>query len=186
MYERSAVMNKTIKTQAGDAMRELLELAGTRLGDIVVVGCSSSEISGACIGSGSVPEAAGEVLEAIMPLLNAKGLYLAAQCCEHLNRALVIERQAAEKYGLEIVAAIPQVKAGGSFATAAYRAMTEPVLVERVRAAAGLDIGDTLIGMHLKEVAVPLRLKTSAIGKARVVAARTRPRFIGGSRAVYE
>ena len=179
-------MYEIIKKQAEKAMTELLEAAGPRPGELVVVGCSSSEITGGKIGKSSAPEAANAVLEGILPLLKEKGLYLAAQCCEHLNRALVVEREAAEKFGLEIVAAVPQPKAGGSFATAAYAAFRAPVLVEHVKAAAGLDIGCTLIGMHLKDVAVPLRLETDHVGEALVLAAKTRPKFIGGSRAVYE
>ncbi len=179
-------MNQEILKQSDCAMRELLDGASHKAGDIVVVGCSSSEILGETIGKGSSPEAAQAVLSAIMPLLREKGLYLAAQCCEHLNRALVIEREAAEKYNLEIVSAVPQAKAGGSFATAAYAAFSEPVLVENVKAVCGLDIGCTLIGMHLRSVAVPLRLQANHIGSALVLAARTRPKYIGGARAKYE
>ena len=130
-------------------------------------------------------KAANAVYEAIAPLLAERGLYLAAQCCEHLNRALIVEREAAEKFGYEPVCVIPQPKAGGSFATAAWQHMSDPVAVEHVRASAGLDIGGTLIGMHLKDVAVPLRLKVRQIGEAPVNAARTRPKLIGGRRAVY-
>ncbi|MEF9971230.1 MAG: TIGR01440 family protein [Oscillospiraceae bacterium] len=179
-------MYDEIKSAAWDAMSELLSVAVPSRGEIIVVGCSSSEIMGESIGHGSTPDAAATVLEGILPLLNSNGLFLAAQCCEHLNRALVVERAAAEKFGLEIVAAVPKPKAGGSFATAAYAAFSDPVLVEHVRAAAGLDIGCTLIGMHLRDVAVPLRLKTKHIGEALITAARTRPKFIGGSRAQYE
>ena len=128
---------------------------------------------------------AGQRRNGVAPLLSERGLYLAAQCCEHLNRALIIEREAAEKFGYEPVCVIPQPKAGGSWATAAWRHMSDPVAVEHVRAAAGLDIGNTLIGMHLKDVAVPLRLKVKQIGEAHVNAARTRPKLIGGVRAVY-
>ena len=121
-----------------------------------------------------------------MPLIKENGLFLAAQCCEHLNRALVVEREAAERFNLEIVSAVPKPKAGGSFAAAAYLAYAEPVLVEHIKASAGLDIGSTLIGMHLKDVAVPLRLEIKTIGEASVTAARTRPKLIGGARAQYE
>ena len=176
---------EAIRREARDAMAELLERANLRPGALVVVGCSSSEIMGRTIGKGSTPEAAEAVYEAIAPLLAERGLYLAAQCCEHLNRALIIEREAAEKFGYEPVCVIPQPKAGGSFATAAWGHMTDPVAVERVRAAAGLDIGSTLIGMHLREVAVPLRLAVKRVGEAPVTAARTRPKLIGGRRAVY-
>lgn len=178
-------MYDEIKSQARAAMQELLELAAPRPGSLVVVGCSSSEIMGSRIGKGSTPEAAEAVVEAIYPLIEERGLYLAAQCCEHLNRALIVEREAAEKFGYEPVCVIPQPKAGGSFATAAWKRMKDPVPVEHVRASAGLDIGCTLIGMHLKEVAVPLRLAVKHIGEAPVSAARTRPKLIGGVRAVY-
>lgn len=175
-----------IKKAARCALEELLSEAKLQKGQLIVVGCSSSEIVGEKIGKGSTPEAAQAVLEAILPVIRDNGLFLAAQCCEHLNRALVVEREAAEKFGLEIVCAVPKTKAGGSFATAAYLAFSDPVLVEHIKAAAGLDIGGTLIGMHLRDVAVPLRLNTKKIGEALVSAARTRPKFIGGARAQYE
>lgn len=178
-------MYEEIKNQAEKAIKELLEASDLKEGELVVVGCSSSEIIGGRIGKSSAPEAADAVLAGILPELVRKRLYLAAQCCEHLNRALVVEREAAEKFGLEIVSAVPQPKAGGSFASAAYTQFKEPVLVEHVKTAAGLDIGCTLIGMHLRDVAVPLRLNTDHIGEALVLAARTRPKYIGGSRAVY-
>ena len=179
-------MYNEIKKAAYDAIVELLAEAKPAIGQIVVVGCSSSEIMGEKIGKGSTPEAAEAVLSGMLPLIAERGLYLAAQCCEHLNRALVLEREAAEKFNLEIASAVPKPKAGGSFATAAYLAFHDPVLVEHVKAAAGLDIGGTLIGMHLKDVAVPLRLTTKKIGEAFVSAARTRPKYIGGARAEYE
>ena len=122
----------------------------------------------------------------ILPVLKAQGVYLAAQCCEHLNRAIVIEQEAAEKYGYEQVNAVPQPHAGGSWATNCWQAFEHPVLVEEVRAAAGIDIGGTLIGMHLKRVAVPVRLTIKQIGAASIICARTRPKYIGGSRAVYQ
>ena len=174
-----------ISRTARDAMAELLERAKLARGALVVVGCSSSEMMGANIGKGSTPEAAEAVYEAVAPLLAERGLYLAAQCCEHLNRALIVEREAAERFGYEPVCVIPQPKAGGSWATAAWKHMSDPVAVEHVRASAGLDIGSTLIGMHLKDVAVPLRLAVKQIGEAPVTAARTRPKLIGGRRAVY-
>lgn len=174
-----------IRREAHDAMAELLEVANPPRGSLVVVGCSSSEIMGSRIGKGSTPEAAEAVYEAVAPLLAERGLYLAAQCCEHLNRALIVERAAAEKFGYEPVCVVPQPKAGGSWATAAWKHMSDPVAVEHVRASAGLDIGSTLIGMHLKDVAVPVRLAVKNIGEAYVTAARTRPKLIGGKRAVY-
>ena len=176
---------EVIARQAHDAMEELLERAKLPKGALVVVGCSSSEIMGSNIGKGSTPDAAEAVYSAVAPLLSERGLYLAAQCCEHLNRALIMERADAERFGYEIVCVRPRPKAGGSFATAVYEAMDDPVAVEFVKADAGLDIGNTMIGMHLKHVAVPLRLSVKTIGEAPVNAARTRPKLIGGSRAEY-
>ncbi|NCB50894.1 MAG: TIGR01440 family protein [Clostridia bacterium] len=178
-------MYEEITTQAAAAMTELLSFASPTKGSIVVIGCSSSEIVGERIGKGSAPEAARAVIDGVMPVLEECGLYLAAQCCEHLNRALIIEREAMEKFGYEQVLVRPRPKAGGSFATAAYEYMKDPVAVEHVRAAAGLDIGCTLIGMHLRDVAVPLRLGVKMIGMAQLSAARTRPKLIGGERAEY-
>lgn len=175
---------ENVKNEARAAICELLSASRLIPGDIVVVGCSSSEIAGGDIGKASSPEIGAAVYEAVALELKAHGLFLAAQCCEHLNRALVIERAAAKS--LEQVNAVPQPKAGGSFATAAYNSMAEPVLVDGVLAAAGLDIGGTLIGMHLRRVAVPVKLKNNSVGAAHVTAARTRPRFVGGSRAVYD
>lgn len=175
-----------IKQQAKSAVSELLSLAGLHKGDILVVGCSSSEIVGETIGHGSSIEAAEAVFEAIYPILKEQGIYLAAQCCEHLNRALIIERECAKNYGLEEVCVVPQPKAGGSFATTAWKNFDAPVAVEEIRAQAGLDIGGTLIGMHLCRVAVPVRLEQNRIGDAILLAARTRPKYIGGSRAKYE
>lgn len=147
---------------------------------------SSSEIVGGHIGKDSSMEPPAAVLAGILPVLKAQGVYLAAQCCEHLNRAIVIEQEAAEKYGYEQVNAVPQPHAGGSWATNCWQAFEHPVLVEEVRAAAGIDIGGTLIGMHLKRVAVPVRLTIKQIGAAPIICARTRPKYIGGSRAVYQ
>ena len=177
---------KSVYEQAKQATEELVATAKLKAGDLFVVGCSSSEITGSKIGTDSKPETADEVFRGIYEVLKAKGIYLAAQCCEHLNRALVVEADYAEKHGIETVNAVPQPKAGGSFGTAAYKGFDHPVLVESVQASAGLDIGGTLIGMHLKRVAVPVRLSLDHIGNAILLAARTRPKFVGGSRAVYD
>ena len=174
-----------LTAQARQSTEELLEAAHLETGDIFVVGCSSSEIMGGHIGHDSSMEAAAAVLAGVLPPLQEQGVYLAAQCCEHLNRAIVLEREAAKAYGCQIVAAIPQPHAGGSWATSCWRAFKDPVLVEEVRAAAGMDIGGTLIGMHLRRVAVPVRLSLDHIGQAILLCARTRPPFIGGARAVY-
>lgn len=178
-------MLEQIKRQTAEAVTELVEVAGLSAGDLLVVGCSSSEIVGERIGKGSSLDAAKAVYEALAPILAEKGIYLAAQCCEHLNRALIVEKAYAKAHGLEIVAVRPMPKAGGSFATTAYENFAAPVAVEEVRADAGIDIGGTLIGMHLRRVAVPVRLSVKTIGQANILCARTRPKFIGGSRAVY-
>ncbi|QEY35246.1 TIGR01440 family protein [Caproiciproducens galactitolivorans] len=179
-------MFEEIAAQAKTAVSELLDAAKLNAGDMLVVGCSSSEIGGHDIGSSSNVEIANAVFGAIYPILKEKGIYLAAQCCEHLNRALIIEKEAALKNGLEIVNVVPQPKAGGSFASAAYANFEHPVAVEHVSAQAGMDIGDTLIGMHLQRVAVPVRLSVRKIGEANLTCARTRPKFIGGERAHYD
>ena len=178
-------MIEKIKSDAKIAIIELIEKSGIKEGEILVIGCSSSEMTGSVIGKGSAPEAAEALLDAIYPILKEKKIFLAAQCCEHLNRALIIERECAEKYGLEEVCVVPQPKAGGSFATAAWQGMAEPVAVEEIRAHIGMDIGGTLIGMHLRQVAVPVRISQNVIGSAMVLCARTRPKFVGGCRAVY-
>ena len=174
-----------IKEEAARVIDQLLETAKLKEGDLLVVGCSSSEIGAEKIGTHSSAEIGTAVFEGIHKELEKRGIFLAAQCCEHLNRALILERKAAEKYGYEEVNVIPQLKAGGSFATAAYAGFQDPVAVEEIRADAGVDIGDTLIGMHLKKVAVPVRIDQKTIGSARVVCARTRRKFVGGERAHY-
>ena len=175
-----------ITRQARQAVEELLNVANLKPGDIFVIGCSSSEIVGGRIGKDSSMEAAAAVLAGVAPVLAEKGISLAAQCCEHLNRAIVLERAVAERCGYEPVNAVPQPHAGGSWATSCWRAFRDPVLVEEVRAAAGIDIGGTLIGMHLRRVAVPVRLSLDKIGQANILCARTRPPYIGGARAVYQ
>ena len=177
---------KEITAQSRQALLELLETAKLKKGSILVVGCSSSEILGEKIGTNSSMDAAKAVVEGILPVLREKGIYLAAQCCEHLNRALIVEEEAAEKYGLDVVNVMPQPKAGGSFATNVWQSLTHPVAVETIRADAGMDIGATLIGMHLKPVAVPVRISVKQIGCAPLVLARTRPKYIGGQRARYD
>lgn len=175
-----------IKKEAEIAVSELIAASGLKKGSILVIGCSSSEIIGGNIGKSSSLEAATAVYEAVAPVLAEKGIYLAVQCCEHLNRALVVERECAEKYNLEQVAVVPHPHAGGAFATVAYNNFNDPCVVESIKADAGLDIGCVLIGMHLKHVAVPVRLSTDTIGDARIIAARTRLKYIGGERAIYK
>lgn len=176
-------MHHQIYEQARQVALELCEAAGLKKGEIMVVGCSSSEIAGGVIGHDSSLSAAQEAFLGIYKVLNERGVYLAAQCCEHLNRAIVVEKVAVPN--ADTVCVVPQPKAGGSFATTAYRSFEHPVVIEEIRAHAGMDIGGTLIGMHLRRVAVPVRLKANRIGEAMVLAARTRPKYIGGSRAVY-
>lgn len=174
-----------IRDEAAKAVTELLEQAHLQAGDIFIIGCSSSEIKGARIGKGSDIDAAKAVYEGVYPILKERGIYLAAQCCEHLNRAVIIEK-AALLPGTEIVNVVPQLHAGGSFAVTVYQNAEHPVAVEEIKADAGMDIGDTLIGMHLRKVAVPVRISVKQIGEAHLTCARTRPKFIGGSRAVYD
>ena len=178
-------MFEEITAQTRQAVSELLEVARLEPGDIFVIGCSSSEVGGDKIGSNSSPEIAQAVFQGVYPLLKERDVYLAAQCCEHLNRAIILEKEAARRYGLPLVNVVPQPKAGGSFATAAWAAFDCPAAVETVQAAAGIDIGGTLIGMHLRPVAVPVRLSLRQIGQANILCARTRPKFIGGVRAHY-
>ena len=174
-----------ISRQCTAAVTELCEAAGLKKGQILVVGCSSSEVLGKRIGTFSSEKTAQEIYDAIQSVLKPKGIYLAAQCCEHLNRALILEEEAAIARGYEMVNVVPQPKAGGSFGTMAYKYFESPVAVEHIKADGGIDIGDTLIGMHLKDVAVPLRLSTDKLGNAHVVCARTRLKYIGGERAHY-
>ena len=174
-----------IREQAKTAASELVETAKLKQGDILIVGCSSSEVVGLHIGKGSDINAAGAIYEGIRSVLQPKGIYLAAQCCEHLNLAVIVEKEALLP-GTEIVNVVPQPHAGGSFAMTVYQNAKCPVAVEEIKADAGMDIGRTLIGMHLKKVAVPVRLSLDKIGEAVLICARTRPKFIGGSRAVYD
>ena len=174
-----------IKEQARAAAAELVETAKLKKGDIFVIGCSSSEVVGLRIGKGSDINAAEAVYEGVMSVLEPKGIFLAAQCCEHLNRAVIVEKEALLP-GTEIVNEVPQPHAGGSFAVTVYKNAKCPVAVEEIKADAGMDIGGTLIGMQLKKVAVPVRLSIKQIGEAPLICARTRPKFIGGSRAVYD
>ncbi len=172
-----------VKTQCQAATEELIKIAKLKKGDIMVVGCSTSEVVGSKIGTNSDPDTAKNIFDGIYSALKPNGIYLAVQCCEHLNRAIVIERSALPF--AEPVNVVPQKKAGGSLATVAYGEFTDPIVVEEIKADAGMDIGDTFIGMHLKKVAVPVRLSMNKIGEAHLTCARVRPKFIGGIRAIY-
>ncbi len=179
-------MYENIKTEAKALIKEFLKKTDAKEGSLLVIGCSTSEILGDKIGTNSAYEAAEALFLGLYPVLKKKGIHLAAQCCEHLNRALVMEKKTAKLFGYEPVWVVPKPKAGGSFATACYQNFSEPVVVENIRADLGIDIGGTLIGMHLKKVAVPVRLESALIGQATVLCAHTRPKLIGGARAVYE
>ena len=173
----------TIKEQAFAAAKEIIEIGKLKKGQILVIGCSTSEVIGDKIGTNSSPDTANEIFEGVYEAANEYGVFVAAQCCEHLNRAIIVEADAVPNG--EAVNVVPQPKAGGSFATAAYKTFKNPVALEEIKADAGLDIGSTLIGMHLEKVAVPVRLKNNKIGNATLTAARVRPKFIGGERAHY-
>lgn len=178
-----------IKKQAAQAAREICDAAKLQPGQLLVVGCSSSEVLGEKIGTDTNMEVAESLYAGIAEVVAGRGVLLAAQCCEHLNRALVVERTTMSTYHLEQVNAIPQPNhAGGAFATEAYQKMKDPVLVEDLRASAdaGLDIGDTLIGMHIHPVVVPVRISLRKIGEANLVCARRRPKYVGGARAIYD
>lgn len=175
--------------QSRMAAMEICEASGIRPGQIFVVGCSSSEILGDRIGTATNLDVAEAVFNGIFPVLQERGVYLAGQCCEHLNRALVLQKEVLERYGFEQVNAVPQPNhAGGAFATICYRRLPDPVLTESIcaRASAGIDIGGTMIGMHIQPTVVPLRISLRKIGEAPIICARRRPRYIGGARAVYD
>lgn len=171
------------------AVKEIIEKARLKSGMLFVVGCSTSEVIGHAIGTDTNMDVAEAIYKGISDALLPNGIYLAAQCCEHLNRALVVERKVLMEYRLEQVNAIPKPDhAGGAFATAAYQNMSDPVLVESLMASAdaGIDIGQTLIGMHIHPVVVPVRISLDKIGEAVITCARRRPRYVGGERAVYD
>ncbi len=178
-----------ITAQSRQAVLEILEGARLREGSIFVIGCSSSEILGDQIGTATNLDSANAVYDGIIPLLREKGILPAAQCCEHLNRALVVDRATMERYGFEQVNAIPQPNhAGGAFGTVCYERFEDPVLVENIggKADAGIDIGGTMIGMHMHAVAVPMRISLRKIGEAPIICARHRPKYVGGQRAIYD
>lgn len=183
--EKQAIIKQAVQ-QLTAAAEELIAIAKPRQGQIFVLGCSTSEILGNKIGTGGSSEAAVALFKALKKVCDAHGLFLAVQCCEHLNRSLVVEAAAAERYNLEEVTVRPVEHAGGAMGKAAYENFAEPVMVAGVTAHLGLDIGQTLIGMHLKRVAVPVRLQCKKIGEAVLTAAKTRPPLVGGPRACYE
>ena len=176
-----------IRNDAADVIKEVIEKGKLKEGQLFIIGCSSSETIGEHMGTASSKDAAEAIYEAVSNELNKTGVDLAVQCCEHLNRAVVVEREVAERFGFEEVNVVPQPHAGGAFAVKAYSSFKDPVVVESIeaRADAGIDIGGVMIGMHIHPVVVPLRLEHRNIGKAIVVAARRRPKYVGGIRAVY-
>ncbi len=174
-----------IERQARTLLNQLLEAARPGPHALLVVGCSTSRVTGYKIGKHSSEEVAACLFDTIHPILENARIHLAVQCCEHLNRAIVLEGAAARLYGLDIVSVIPRAHAGGAMATCAFERLPDAVVVESIRADAGMDIGGTMIGMHLKPVAVPLHFDNNEIGHASVICARTRPKYIGGPRAAY-
>lgn len=174
-----------IITDTKNIANELLDSINLPKDSILVVGCSSSEVANHMIGSFSSEEIGKCIFKTLYDITKERNIYLATQCCEHLNRAIIVEKNCAKEYRLPIVNVVPQLKAGGSFSTAAYNGFENPVAVEYIQADAGIDIGDTLIGMHLKSVAVPFRTHLSKIGNAHIVCAYTRYKYIGGARAIY-
>ncbi|WP_053218088.1 TIGR01440 family protein [Virgibacillus senegalensis] len=178
-------MLEQLKQEMGAIVDEWLASGYLRSGQLFVVGCSTSEVAGERIGTAGSEEVAAVIFKELQRLQQGSGVQLAIQCCEHLNRSLVMEQSTLIQRGYQQVTAVPVPKAGGSMAAYAYKRMEQPVLAETVSADAGLDIGETMIGMHLRRVAVPLRFKQRTAGNARVNMARTRPKLIGGERAVY-
>ncbi|WP_421382087.1 TIGR01440 family protein [Bacillus salacetis] len=177
---------EVLKNQLNTILNEFKEQSPLQNGNLLVVGCSTSEVIGKKIGTAGTSEAAQVIFERVKAFADEQGAGVAFQCCEHLNRALVVEREWAEKRDYEEVSVIPVRTAGGAMATYAYEKFEDPVVVEFIKAEAGIDIGQTFIGMHLKHVAVPIRVSHKMLGEAHVTLAKTRPKLIGGTRAVYE
>ncbi|MCC5803102.1 TIGR01440 family protein [Rossellomorea vietnamensis] len=175
-----------LKDELQTILRDFSSQVPLKKGQVFVVGCSTSEVMGERIGTSGTIEVAEMIYDELKSWADSTGVSLAFQCCEHLNRALVLEREVAEKRGLDEVTVVPVRKAGGAMATKAYHSFDDPVMVEHIKADAGIDIGDTFIGMHLKHVAVPIRVSQKSLGEAHVTLAKTRPKLIGGTRAVYE
>ena len=167
-------------------LSEYQKQAQLKPGQLFVIGCSTSEVVGEKIGTAGTDDIASSLYEAFVQFWSDKGIQLAFQGCEHINRALVMERETAQARGYDEVTVVPVRKAGGAMASFAFRAMKDPVIVEHIQAQGGIDIGDTFIGMHLKHVAVPVRVSARKLGEAHITLARTRPKMVGGARAVYE
>ncbi|MDQ0207046.1 TIGR01440 family protein [Alkalicoccobacillus murimartini] len=181
-----SISPESIQLSLSTLLEDLYKVKPLSTGDLLVIGTSTSEVIGEHIGTHGSEEVATAIYQTLLHFKERTGIELAFQCCEHLNRALVLEASSAKARGYEPVSAIPIRKAGGAMAEYAFSKMTNPVLVEEIRADAGIDIGDTFIGMHLKKVAIPVRSQIKEIGAAHVTMAITRPKLIGGIRAVYE
>lgn len=179
-------MLEKIKADMDALVEEWIENEHLQEGHVFIIGCSTSEVAGEPIGSSGSEEVAAVLFESLRRLREQKGIHLAFQSCEHINRAIVIERQTMDQLGLDEVTVIPVREAGGAMPAYAYKHFDDAVVVEEIVADAGIDIGDTLIGMHLRKIAVPIRLKQRTVGSARITGARTRPKLIGGPRAVYD
>lgn len=174
-----------IRTDVKRLMDEWLKTDYLKEDGILVVGCSTSEVAGKKIGTSGSEEVAAAIFKHLHECSKERKFHLAFQCCEHLNRAIVVERSIQKKLSLSPVTVIPVREAGGSMASYAFQQFQDAVVVEEIEADAGLDIGGTMIGMHLKKVAVPVRFEQTKIGNAHIIVARTRPKLIGGPRATY-
>lgn len=178
-------LNK-VEKDLDSIMKDVLEKANLKDGDLFVLGCSTSEVVGGKIGKDSNLDVGKVIIKTILANLSPKGINLAVQGCEHINRSLVVERSVAEHNGFEIVSVVPALHAGGAASIQAFKQFNDPVEVEHITAQAGLDIGDTFIGMHVKFVQVPVRPTIQTLGSAHVTALRSRPKYVGGPRANYE
>lgn len=177
---------ETLQQDLTEITLDIIEKSGIKKGEIFVLGCSSSEVVGGVIGKNSSQEVGEVIVNTLYDLLKERGIYLAVQGCEHINRALAVERTLAEQKDFEIVSVVPALHAGGSASVAAFQLFEDPVEIEHITAKAGLDIGDTAIGMHIKHVQIPLRPVKKTLGAAHVTALTSRPKLIGGPRAQYE
>ncbi|MGK4466361.1 TIGR01440 family protein [Mammaliicoccus sciuri] len=153
--------------------------------ELCIIGCSTSEVKGSKIGSDGSIDVAKVIYESLDFIHKETGVHFAFQGCEHINRAITIEREIFDPYTMTEVSVVPQANAGGSLSTYAYQHMKDPIVVEHIKCDKGIDIGQTLIGMHLKHVAVPVSIETKRIGEAIVTIAKSRPKLIGGERAKY-
>lgn len=185
MRVSSNVSKTELYGQTKELLEHLFQQVELNVQHILVFGVSTSEVLGHKIGTAGTTEVAEAIFQVAQEFQTTYDVHLAFQCCEHLNRAIVVERRTVQQFNLDEVTAIPVPQAGGAMAAYAFRQFKQPALVEHIRADAGIDIGDTLIGMHLKHVAVPIRAARQKVGQAHVTMAKTRPKLIGGARAIY-